>query len=284
MFNYSIIQILAFFYFYCLFGWCFESTYVSINSKKFVNRGFLRGPWVPIYGVGAFVMLYVTKPVEGSLPLVFLVGMFGATMLELITGMVMESLFKVRYWDYSDEKFNFKGQICLSTSIAWGGLSIFLIAFFHKVAEKLVFSISDNNLKIIVYMITIVFIVDTTLSIKAALDIAEIIRIMEQSREDAKYEVARMHKRLDVYVAVAGDVKDGIMDEIERKIHAKGEQIKRYGMNDFYKRSMIKGNPTMISKKFTGTVEEIRSYLNTHRKKDKDKKTLDEKENKEIKK
>jgi len=270
MFEYSIVQILAFFYFYCLFGWCFETTYVSINSKKFVNRGFLRGPWVPIYATGAFVILLFTKQFEGSLLLVFITGMIGATLLELITGFLMESIFKIRYWDYSDEKFNFKGYICLATSIAWGVLSVFLIAIFHKFVEKIILSFAEQNLKIIVALISLIFIIDLTLSIKAALDIADILRVMEQSKEDAKNEIARMHKRLDVYVAVAADVKDGIMEEFERRMQLRADhiRIRTHGINDFYKRSMIKGNPKMKSKRFKGTIEEIRLYLNSHRKKE----------------
>ncbi len=277
MFAYSLLQILAFFYLYCLFGWCFETTYVSINSKKFVNRGFMRGPWIPIYGFGAFVMLIITKPVENSYILVFLFGMLGATVLELVTGILMESIFKVRYWDYSDEKFNYKGHISLFTSIAWGALSVFLISFFQKIAERLVLSLSENTLKTVIYCISILFIVDVTLSIKAALDIADLLRVMVQSKEDAKNELARMHKRMDVYVAVAGDVKEGIMEEFERRIRMRGEQIRihKYGIQDFYKRSMIKGNPKMRSRKFSGTIEEIRGYLSNHRKKDAEQETME---------
>ena len=108
MYHYSLSQWLFFFYFYCFFGWCFESTYVSICERRLVNRGFLRGPFLPLYGSGAIMMLVVSSPFQDSQPLVFLAGCVGSTVLEYVTGVVMEALFKVRYWDYSHKKFNFK--------------------------------------------------------------------------------------------------------------------------------------------------------------------------------
>lgn len=118
--SYSVLQWLLFFYIYCFIGWCFESAYVSLKKRRFVNRGFLKLPMLPIYGSGAIAILIVTIPVRDNLWLVWLFGMISATLLELVTGAVMELLFKVKYWDYSNQKFNYKGYICLSSSIAWG--------------------------------------------------------------------------------------------------------------------------------------------------------------------
>lgn len=85
------------FYLYCFFGWIFESTYVSLKQKRFVNRGFLRLPMLPLYGSGAVMMLWVSIPFQDSLILTYISGVIGATVLEYVTGYVMERLFKVRY-------------------------------------------------------------------------------------------------------------------------------------------------------------------------------------------
>ena len=105
---------------YCFFGWIFESTYVSAKTGRFVNRGFLRLPLLPLYGTGAVMMLWVSLPVKDNLLLVYLTGVIAATLLEYVTGWGMERLFKMKYWDYSSQRFNVKGYICLSSSIAWG--------------------------------------------------------------------------------------------------------------------------------------------------------------------
>src|SRR5574344_2410179 len=126
MFSYNIIQWFFFFYFYCFLGWIWESSYVSVCDKKLTNRGFLNGPLLPIYGSGACIILMATLPVKGSIVLIFIFGMTAATVLEYITGSVMESIFKIRYWDYSNEKFNLNGHICLLCSFAWGVFSVLL--------------------------------------------------------------------------------------------------------------------------------------------------------------
>ena len=128
MYSYTFRQWLSFFYLYCIFGWCFESAYVSLKQLRPVNRGFLKGPWLPLYGSGAILVLWMTLPFQNSPVEVYVVGLVGATVLEYFTGETMVRLFKVRYWDYSNQRFNLNGYICLSSSVAWGFLTIFLTA------------------------------------------------------------------------------------------------------------------------------------------------------------
>jgi uncharacterized membrane protein len=264
MLDYNMTQTIAFFIIYCFIGWCIESTWVSSHSGKFVNRGFLRGTWLPLYGSGAFVLLFVTQPVTDNIILIFIFGAIGATILEYVTGVVMEAIFKVRYWDYTGKPFNFQGHICLFTTVAWGFLAVILVKFVHSFIEPMVLAIPVTTLEIIVFVVAIIFIIDVTLSVKAALDIADIIKKMEQGREEALQEIEKMQRRFDVYVAVANDMKDEMMEDLEERLESYNDKrrIRRKGFQDFYKRAMIKGNPTMISKRFAGTIEEIREYLN----------------------
>ncbi|MDO4305016.1 MAG: hypothetical protein Q4D94_14000, partial [Bacillota bacterium] len=281
MYQYTITQWLFFFYFYCFFGWVFESTYVSVKSRRFVNRGFMRGPFLPIYGSGAIMMLVVSMPFQDNLILTYLAGCVGATALELVTGIAMESLFKVRYWDYSNQKFNYKGHICLSSTVAWGFLTIFMTEFLHKGVEKVIMAVPYQVITCITAIVTVYIIIDFTLSFKAAMDLRDILIGWDR----AKVEMERIQKRLDVLVAVASDEietrrqessmrMDDLMGSIEDKFGAIKERIKlnpsefmedvreeigelrsRYTiekehrmqfrrLKDFYQRNMIKGNPT----------------------------------------
>ena len=113
---YTTGQWVLLFFFYCFCGWVWESCYVSIRQRRWVNRGFLHGPVLPIYGSGAIIILFVTLPVRQDLRLVFLLGTAAATALEYVTGAVMERLFQMRYWDYSSQPFNLHGYICLTSS------------------------------------------------------------------------------------------------------------------------------------------------------------------------
>ncbi len=213
MFAYSFLQWLLFFYLYSLIGWCFESVYVSIKKRRLINRGFIRGPFLPLYGSGAIVMLFVSRPFSDQILYLFLAGMIGATLLEYITGVLMEFLFKVRYWDYSNLKFNYQGQVCLSSSIAWGGLTVLMTRVIHQPIERFVLTLDQTYLSVLATILTILITVDFALSFRAALDLRDILIRMEHAKE----ELFRMQKRLDVMIAVLDNTKNGIANEIGQK-------------------------------------------------------------------
>jgi uncharacterized membrane protein len=128
-------------------------------------------------------------------------GCIGATVLEYVTGVTMEALFKVRYWDYSNVKFNFQGHICLGSSLAWGVLTILMTEFVHKWVEGIVFMIPSHVLTIVTNVLTVGIVADFALSFKAAMDLRNILIKMEKAKE----ELVHIHRRLDVLMAVASD-------------------------------------------------------------------------------
>ena len=198
---YSAGQWVLLFFFYCFCGWVWESCYVSVCRRQWVNRGFLHGPLLPIYGSGAIIILFVTLPAEDHLWLVWLLGMAAATALEYITGAVMERLFKVRYWDYSHHRFNLNGHICLSSSIAWGFFSIFLVRFLHPPVGRLLVRVPDWLVDPAALVLTAAFTVDVVRSVQAALDLREILTRLTEENE----ELRRLAKRVEVVSAFAED-------------------------------------------------------------------------------
>lgn len=152
---YAVSQWLIFFFIYCFLGWIWECCYVSVRKHKWVNRGFLHGPFLPIYGSGAIVILISTIAVKDIVPLVFLLGMVSSTILEFCTGCCMEKLFGVRYWDYSNLPLNFKGHICFFISLAWGAFSILLVCVIHKPIEAAVLMIPRTIADIIAVVLAI---------------------------------------------------------------------------------------------------------------------------------
>ena len=200
-FDYTWFQWVFFFFFYCFFGWCFESTYVSIMEKKLTNRVFMRGPFLPLYGTGGMMMLLISAPFGKNYLLIYISGCVGATILEYLTGITMEALFKVRYWDYSHKKFNFQGHICLESTLAWGGLTLLMRLFVHPFVSGILLRIPDKILEPVTIAISVFAIVDFTLAFKAAIDLRDILIAMEK----AKAEVDRMQKRADVLIALSAD-------------------------------------------------------------------------------
>ncbi|MDD6236126.1 MAG: putative ABC transporter permease [Clostridiales bacterium] len=194
---YAIDQWILFFMFYCFCGWIWESCYVSVLERRWVNRGFLRGPLLPIYGSGALVILIATIRVKTNLWLVFLLGMIAATVLEYITGVVMEKLFKVRYWDYSKQKLNLNGYICLTSSLAWGGFSVLLVRFVHPPIEWLILKIPQGIAEIIAIALVVLFTIDAVQSIRAALDLREMLTKLTEENEGLR----RLAKRAEIIAA-----------------------------------------------------------------------------------
>lgn len=221
MYQYTWIQWLFFFLFYCFLGWCFESGYVSLKKKQFVNRGFIRGPFLPIYGSGALMMLIVSRPFHENIMLTFLAGCVGATVLEYVTGAVMEAVFKVRYWDYSNQKFQFQGHICLSSTLAWGVLTILVTRIVHRLVENLAFCIPEWFLTLITMTVYIIFVADFSLSFRAALDLRDVLTKMEQ----AKREMERMQKRLDVIIAVTDEAIENLRNDAKEELEDYREEF-----------------------------------------------------------
>lgn len=199
MYVYSLGQWLLFFFLYCFLGWVWESCYVSAKRRQWVNRGFLHGPMLPIYGTGAVIILLATIPVRDSLWLVFLLGMLAATALEYVTGAAMEALFKVRYWDYSKQPFNLNGYICLTSSLAWGAFSILLVRFLHPPVEDLVLRLPAFLVDPLAFLLTIAVTVDAVRSFQAAMDLREVLTRLTEENEDLR----RLAKRVEVISAFA---------------------------------------------------------------------------------
>lgn len=186
MYVYTPGQWALLFFFYCFCGWVWESCYVSAKQRQWVNRGFLHGPLLPIYGSGAIIILFVTLPVADNLWLVYVLGMLAATLLEYVVGAVMEQLFKVRYWDYTKQPCNLHGYICLTSSIAWGFFSILLVRFIHPPIDRLLHKLPDLLVNPLAGVIAALFIWDTVKSTRAAIDLREVLTKLTEENEELR--------------------------------------------------------------------------------------------------
>ena len=183
MHSYDLSQWILFFFFYSFVGWIWESCYVSARKRRWVNRGFMHGPMLPLYGSGAVVVLISTIGVRENGWLIFLLGMLGATLLEYITGAAMERLFHVRYWDYSNQRLNLNGYICVSSSLCWGCFSVLLVRVVHVPVEELILGIPGKVSEWAAFLLTAAAAVDLTQSFNEAMDMKRILVQLEESRE-----------------------------------------------------------------------------------------------------
>ncbi|HBE84999.1 MAG TPA: hypothetical protein DDW53_05345 [Lachnoclostridium sp.] len=294
MYLYTWYQWLLFFFIYCFIGWIIESTYVSVRSLHFVNRGFLRLPLLPLYGSGAIIMLWLSIPVQGNLFLVFLFGMLGASALEYVTGYVMERLFKMKYWDYSSNPFNINGYVCLTNSIAWGFLTLLLTEVIHRPLEWLVLHLNGTACIILVIMVGILFITDAIRSTKEALDLGRILETMTKLKSELdevqvqmallKAETAQkvsdiktetimkaaslkgetMGKISSLKAETASALKESAL--VERLQSLTETKEKLTGRLTSYRKGILRRNPTASSRLFGEALRELKEYSKKYKK------------------
>ncbi len=278
---YSQAQWLLFFFLYCFLGWVWECLYVSALKRQWINRGFLYGPLIPIYGFGAITVLWITLPVRGSIPLIFLFGMVGATILEYFTGAAMERLFHVRYWDYSNNHFNLNGHICLFCSLGWGVFSVLMVKVLHLPFENAVLKIPENIANLTSTVLVAIFAADTTKSVQSALDFRELLQeltersavlsSLEDKLENVSENIAQSSERLHEHI-----------HEIESELRENREMLteKRETLRQSYKKALherlrerkvktalniIRRNPSAISPKFKESFHELKELFEAQR-------------------
>lgn len=134
----KLYEILIYFIIYSFLGWVMESTVRTIAERKLINTGFLRGPFCPIYGIGAIIMFLFLDSLENKPVILFFVAIIVLTIWEYVVGVLLEKMFQTKYWDYSNKKFNFQGRICLSNSICWGILGVVFVKYIHPFIQSLI--------------------------------------------------------------------------------------------------------------------------------------------------
>ncbi len=131
VFGTDLYHIIASFLIYSMIGWLVESIYMSICNKKVTNRGFAKGPFCPIYGFGGVLGYLILHPLQGRYIDLYIAGAAIATLFEFLVGKLMLALFGEVWWDYNDKPFNYKGLVCLESTIAWGFYGIIIVMFLN---------------------------------------------------------------------------------------------------------------------------------------------------------
>ena len=132
LFGSDVYHLIAAFIIYSILGWFVESVYMSFCNHRLTNRGFAKGPFCPIYGFGAVIGYLVLNPLSGHYVTLYLTGAFLATTFEYLVGIMMQKLLGEVWWDYTEKPMNYKGIICLESTIAWGFYAIIITMFLHE--------------------------------------------------------------------------------------------------------------------------------------------------------
>lgn len=165
---------------YAFIGWCTEVSYAALDTGKFVNRGFLNGPYCPIYGCGVVIVVTILTPIQENLFILFVGSFTLTTALEFLTGYILEKVFHNKWWDYSDKPFNIKGYICLKFSIYWGLACTFIMKIIHPMIYKAITWIPFIPGVILLCILMCVFAVDCCITVFTILKFNKRLKLMDE--------------------------------------------------------------------------------------------------------
>lgn len=214
----EFIELLTYFIIYSFLGWVMESIVRTISEKKLINTGFLHGPFCPIYGIGAIILFAFLDKFENNLILLFFVAIIVLTIWEYIVGWMLEKLFNTKYWDYSEQKFNIQGRVCLTNSICWGILGVLLVKYIHPFIQNIVLKIDNSILKYIIIVIAALMLIDAIISIVKVKNIKSTLERVEKLNKEIKEklkEIRGMKKDTDASKSIENIQK--LVNKLKRK-------------------------------------------------------------------
>lgn len=243
-------KFIAFFIIYSLFGWVLESIYKTIYEKKLINSGFLFGPFCPIYGIGAIIMYLILNEYKDNIIHVFMVGVIVLSIWEYIVGYLLEKIFKTKYWDYSDKKYNIHGRICLMNSIFWGILGVIFIYFIHPCISVFVEQVSTKSLYIVTYTMVIYLIIDLIISIINLNEISKKIDKIKEISENIKQRLAEIKKIANTTIKI--EHIEQVIAELKKQEETLREKLIKQTNN------LKKKFPTMKSEKLSEFINHMK--------------------------
>lgn len=189
------------YFIYSIIGWFLEVGLAFYEHKKFVNRGFLIGPYCPIYGVGCLLLTILLSKYINEPGVIFAFSIFICATLEYLTSYLMEKIFKLRWWDYSNMKFNINGRICLETLIPFGIIGVLVVKYISPFLINTVNSINFNVLVIINIIILSILITDILISFNVVFNLKNVTRnLNKDSTEEIKKAIYKfIHNNIFMY-------------------------------------------------------------------------------------
>ena len=274
----TILVQFVYFVLYSFLGWVCETIYCSIDDKKFVNRGFLNGPFCPIYGTGALLVIDIFMKYKDDLVVLFILSVVITSIVEYITSYLLEKIFNLQLWDYSTYSFNLNGRVCLKNSLMFGILSILAVEVIHPAVEGFLSKLPSWFLITFTGTLVIYFICDVFITVKALIQ----INMKAGHRQMQLDELAKLRNE---YIAknkkednkkeskILQLIKEGRVRELlnEEKIKAfiTEEKLKELMdvPNKFVHRRVIKAFPGMKSKKYPDAIKQFKKEIGDFKKK-----------------
>ena len=248
----QFFSMLTYFIIYSILGWVLESIFRSLCDRKLINTGFLKGPFCPIYGVGALIMILLLSSFESNFIILFVMSFLVLTFWEYMVGYFLEKVFHTKYWDYSNHKFNIQGRICLSNSIYWGILGVLFIKYIHPfISDKISLLFENGYFIAVIYLIAVIMLVDAINSIIRVKNIGNTLEKIEKLNEQIKEKLEEL-KNIEIE-----EGKTAIISNLQKVVDDLNKR-KNVVMLRLYKRvrRLKKAFPTIDSKEISKILNE----------------------------
>lgn len=242
----NFYNIISYFIIYSFFGWSLEVVYQAVEQGKFINRGFLNGPYCPIYGFGVIIVVGMLEPIKNNLIILYLGSVILTSLLELFTGFILEKIFNMKWWNYSQDKFNLHGYICLKFSLLWGVACLIVVRLIHPLISVFVSKIPHTLGIIVISVIMLCFVSDMIFTILAIINFKKKIRVLEGiSAEMRKISDKTGEKIFDTVEEIK--TRKDALDEKRNEMHKRMEELREKYKNQLDKHSF---NIRRIEKSF----------------------------------
>ena len=283
--------LILYFFVYGFLGWCTEVAFAACKERKFVNRGFLKGPICPIYGIGVVIVVQFLTPYKENLVLLYIASVVMVTALEWVTGFILEKIFHNKWWDYSKMPLNLNGYVCLLFSLIWGVACVLIVDFIHPLIHKVLSWIPFPVGMTLIVVLSIVMFVDLYVTASTILKMnkhlekmkeiaADLHRISDELGESIYQEVVEVLERKDGWKLkvqeASGDFKDkiqgasggvkdkiqGVSDEAMEKIADLKKKYKEIGgKGTQISRRLLKAFPRIESERYREAIEDLKKFL-----------------------
>ena len=212
---------------YSTIGWICEVIYCGSIEKRFINRGFLHGPWCPVYGFGGLLVIGLLEPFKNNIFILYSAAFVITGILEYLTGWLLESLFNTKWWDYSERKFNIKGRVCLQNLLLFAAAGSIAVLFVHPHIAFVIDSLSARTRQYTAFGLSAFFAVDFALTLRKLTDFTEYLTrlevFVESLKEHYEHEIwFKSQSAAEMFQAVKehslirkGEISDRILQKID---------------------------------------------------------------------
>ena len=259
LFGKEFYYIFYLFAIYGVIGWVYETCLVSVRKKTFVNRGFLAGPIIPIYGCGALLFYLVFWEQRNQYLLVFFGSMILATILEYLTSLIMELIFHARWWDYSQYRLNLNGRVCLWVSVFWGFLALLMLHLIQPGINQIIVNLPRRVGEILGYVMIPLFLVDVIRSAISSVQFDKMLAKLQNLRQDMTdyLETTKIYETGgDLVEKISALRLQGMFPEVKTHVEAILQNAKAGGPN-INKIKELKPEIEMKMKEFFGRYQNI---------------------------